>query len=105
MPGGNVFDNARSGFRTEQEVAIETIFPAKNKFQMLQMITEYQPRSIVPWSVLGIFRREYHSKTLEIFQEECNTNNIARERQGRLEAQAIYSRPKFHEEGKEGSVE
>jgi len=99
---GGVFDNAKVGFKTEQELAIETLFPAKNRLQMLQMITETAPRAEMPWSVLGIFRRRFHSQVLSIFQEENNLNQIAKERKGRLEAEAIYSRPKVEApEGKE----
>jgi hypothetical protein len=103
MPGGgSLWDKRDIGFRTEQEQAYEAMFPAKTWFQRLQMMTETQPRAIVPWSVLGIFRRLYGSKVLTYFQEENNTNNIAKERAGRLEAEAIWSRPRLKDESKEG---
>ena len=102
MPiGGSVWDNAKGGFQTEQEIAAKTLFPAKDRFQMLQMITETAPRAEMPWSVLGIFRRRFKSEVLSIFQEENNVNQIAKERKGRLELETIFSRPRLKSEDDE----
>ena len=53
---------------------------------MLQMTTQLQPRTVMAWSVLGVFRRKFHSKVLRMFQEEHNYNRIAENRIGRGEA-------------------
>ena len=89
--GDSILDSLRSGIKTEEEVAIEALFPTKDKFKMLQMITEQQPRAIIPWSVLGVFRRKYKSEVLRIVQEEHNLNKIAQERKGRLELSEVVA--------------
>ena len=98
MGKGGLFDKGNVGFETEQELAIKTLFPAKDRFQMLQMITETAPRAEACWSVLGVFRRMFNSETLAMFQEENNLNQVAKERKGRLEAETIYSRPRLKED-------
>ncbi len=90
--GQGFFDNMRAGVRSEEEVAIEALFPTKNKFQMLQMITEQQPKAVMSWSIVGLFRRKYNSKVLRIFQEEFGLNKIAQDRKGRLELSEVVAR-------------
>lgn len=104
MPGGKggIFETLRAGVKSEEELAIEAFFPTKDKFKMLQMITEQQPKAITPWSVLGVFRRRYRSQVLRMFQEEFNMNKISQERKGRLElSEILVSRKKALEEEKE----
>lgn len=86
---GSIFETLRAGVQSEEEVALHFLFPAKNRFEYLQMLTEQQPRAITPFSVLGIFRDKYKSKILKKFQEEHNINKIAQERKGRLEGSEI----------------
>jgi len=101
MPGGSFFDRARQGFVSDEEMAIQALFPTKDRFKMLQMITEVAPRAEMPWSVLGVFRVKFKSKVLRIFQEEHNLNKIAQDRKGRLELSEIVARPKAKEEKEE----
>jgi hypothetical protein len=91
MPGGgkSLWDSLRSGAGSEETEALNFLFPAKNKFEFLQMLTDQQPRAIIPWSVLGIFRDKYKSKTLRSVQYEHNVNKIAQERKGRLEGSEV----------------
>lgn len=100
MPDGKgIFDSLRAGVKSEEELAIEAMFPTKDKFKMLQMITEQQPKAITPWSVLGVFRRRFKSVVLRQFQEEYNLNKIAQERKGRLElSEVVAARKKALEE-------
>jgi len=65
------------------------MFPATGRFQMLQMLTEQQPGAVMPWSVLGVFRRKYKSKVLGILQEEFSLNKVSQDRKGRLEGSEI----------------
>lgn len=88
---GGFFDRLRIGVQTEEEIAVRSLFPTTDKFKMLQMINEQQPKAITPWSVLGVFRRLYSSKVLRIFQEEHNLNKVAQERKGRLELSEIFA--------------
>ena len=90
----NLFDKTRQAFTTEDEVAVSSLFPAKNKFQMLQMITELSPRSQPAWMILGLFRRRFKSVVLGDIQEEHNVNKIAQERKGRLELSEVFSSPR-----------
>ena len=89
MAQGGIFDSIRSGVQSDEEMALKFLFPAKNKFEYLQMLTEQQNRAITPFSVLGVFRKKYKSKILTSFQEEHNINKIALERKGRLEGSEI----------------
>lgn len=97
--GGGIFETLRAGVKSEEELAVEALFPTKDKFKMLQMITEQQPKAITPWSVLGVFRRRYKSQVLRMFQEEFNMNKISQERKGRLElSEVVAARRKALEE-------
>jgi len=88
---GSAFDSVRSGFQSEEQIAIEALFPTKDKFKMLQMITEQTVRANIPWSVLGVFRRKFKSEVLRMFQEEHNLNKVAQDRKGRLELSEIVA--------------
>jgi len=92
-----LFDKVRQNFATEDEVAVKSLFPAKSKFQMLQMITELSPRSQPSWMILGLFRKRFKSKVLETLQEEHNVNKVAQERKGRLELSEIFTSPRKKE--------
>ena len=99
MPAGRIggkglFGGARDAFKSEEEVAIEALFPTNDRFQMLQMITEVAVRAEMPWTVLGVFRRRFKSQVLRVLQEEHNLNKIAQERKGRLELSEIVSSPR-----------
>lgn len=85
----SLWDTLRGGAKSEEEMALNFLFPAKNKFEYLQMLTEQQPRAIIPWSVLGVFRNKYKSKVLREVQYEHNVNKIAQERKGRLEGSEV----------------
>jgi len=94
-------DNIRVGVQSENELAIDAMFPTKDKFKMLQMIGELNIRAEMPFTVLGVFRRMYKSKVLRMFQEEHNLNKISLDRKGRLELSEIVASRKRIEEGKE----
>ncbi len=89
--GSRIMEGIRSGIVTDQEVAIKALFPTTDKFKMLQMITDQNSRSMMPWSVLGLFRRMYKSKVLEAIQEEYGLNKIALDRKGRLELSEVVA--------------
>ena len=92
MPKGQgIFESMRAGVRSEEEVALEYMIPAKDQFRRLQMMTRHSFRSMPSLSMLGLFRRLYKSKVLGIFQEELNTNKIALDGLGRLEAAEVLS--------------
>lgn len=99
MPGGkgSFFESLRAGVQTEEEIAISALFPTKDKYKMLQMITEQQPKAVIPWSVCGVFRRLYGSKVLKMLQEEHNLNKIAQERKGRLELSEVVAARRIKE--------
>lgn len=98
---GGIFDALRAGVHTEEELAVQALFPTTDKFKMLQMITEQMPRSVIPWSVLGVFRRKYKSDVLKMFQEEHNLNKIAQDRKGRGELAEIMIGVRRKEEKEE----
>jgi len=86
-----MFGKIKAGIQSEEEVAIQALFPTTNKFKMLQMITELQPNAVTSFSVLGVFRRRFKSNTLTVFQEEYGLNKIAQERKGRLELSEVVA--------------
>jgi len=94
MPGGRsvgIFEGLRAGIQSEEEVAMQWMFPAKTTFRRLQMMTHHSNKAMVPLSVLGLFRRMYKSNVLSIFQEELGYNKIALDRLGRLEGSEIVA--------------
>lgn len=92
-----LFGGIRAGIQSEEEIAIDALFPTKDKFKMLQMITEQPVKAIIPFSVLGVFRRRFNSSVLRIFQEEYNLNKVAQERKGRLELSEVVAAGKRKE--------
>ena len=100
MPGRKegIFEALRAGVQSEEEIAIEALFPTHDKQKMLQMITHHQMRAMVPLSILGLFRRLYKSKTLQMFQEELGLNKIALDRLGRVELSEIVAAGKRRRE-------
>ena len=86
-----IFEGMRAGVQSEEEVALQFMFPAKNHFQRLQMMTHHSNKAMVPLSVLGLFRRMYHSKVLGMFQEELALNKVALDRLGRVEGSEIVA--------------
>lgn len=98
---GSIFESMRLGVQSEEQLAIETMFPFKDKFKMLQATTEIQLKATMPWSILGYFRRKYKSEFLKTLQEEHNINKISLDRKGRLELSEIVAsirKPKEREE-------
>ena len=93
------FEGFATSTGSEEQAILEFLFPAKNRFQRLQMLGELQPRLIPPWSVTGLFRRLYDSKVLTIWQEECILNKVSQERKGRLEGAetAVASRRRLED--------
>jgi len=88
---GGIFEKLREGVLSEEEIAVRALFPTTDKYRMLQMITDQQPKAIMPWNVLGVFRRKYKSEVLKMLQEEHNLNKIAQERLGRVELSEIFA--------------
>lgn len=88
---GSLWDTLRAGASSEEQSALNFLFPAKSRFEYQQMLTDQQPRAVTPFSVLGVFRRRYKSKVLQMFQEEHNINKIAVDRKGRLEGAEIVA--------------
>jgi len=99
MGKAGIFEGMRAGLQSEEEVALQWMFPAKNNFQKLQMMTHHSNKAMVPLSVLGLFRRMYGSKVLSMFQEELGFNKIALDRLGRVEgSEIVAARRKAREE-------
>jgi len=86
-----LFDTLRAGVKSEDEVALEFMFPAKDQYKRLQMMTRHQYGIQPSLAVCGLFRRLYGSKVLKIFQEELNINKIALDGLGRIEGAEIVS--------------
>lgn len=84
--GESLIDDLKGMVRSEEQIAMDTLFPSKDELKMLQMMNRVAPRMTTALSVLGFMRRRFNSDVLRIFQEELTLNNIAREGFGRAEA-------------------
>lgn len=96
-----IFEGLRAGVQSEEEIALEFMFPAKDHFRRLQMMTHHQMRAMVQLSVLGLFRRMYKSNVLRTFQEELGYNKIALDRLGRVEGSEIVAARRIAREKEE----
>lgn len=90
------FGGIKVGSKTEEELAFDVLFPGLTPLQRLQMISEYNARTINPFSVLGVLRRLYSGNGRNfdpwyVYQEEYSSNRISLERKGRLEASEIVA--------------
>ncbi len=88
---GGIFESIRASIQSEEQLALQFMFPFKDQFRLLQSLTEFRNREIPSWSIVGVFRRKYNSKFLKMFQEEVMTNKIAVDRKGRLEGSEIVA--------------
>ena len=97
-----IFEGLRAGIQSEEEIALQWMFPAKSNFTKLQMMTHHSNKAMVPLAVLGLFRRMYSSNVLKVFQEELGTNKIALDRLGRVEgSEIVAARRKAREENED----
>jgi len=87
------------------ELGVKRMFPARNKPQMLQMLSETGHKSQMPQTIVGMFQRLYSGKkksdpadVLGIVLEELRCNSIALDRKGRLELSEIIARPRLRED-------
>lgn len=85
------------GGQSETEQELRLVFPGKNQFQMLQQLTEYNAPACNAFAVLGIFRRMYHSRILEAFQEEYSLNRKSLDRRGEVGAIEVLAARKPRE--------
>lgn len=93
----------RIGSPTEEELAFETLFPAVTPIQKLQMISDYNARTINSLSVLGVLRRLYSGNGRNfdpwyVYQEEYSSNRFSLDRKSRLEASEIVAAVRRKEE-------
>ncbi len=77
--------------QSSEEAALQFIFPTKDKFKQLQMLTEFRPKEVVPLSIVGVHRRLFKSNVLKIWQEEIHTNRKSLDRKGELVAAEILA--------------
>jgi hypothetical protein len=78
-----------TGMESDETQAIQALFPTKDKFRMLQMISDLSPRSVGLISVLGVIRRRFNSQVLLMYEEELRMNKIAQDRKGRIELSEV----------------
>ena len=91
------------GSKGEEELAFDILFPGVTDLQRLQMITEYNARTINPFAVLGVLRRLYagNGRNFDpwyVYQEEYSSDRISLDRKGRLEASEIVAAVRRKEE-------
>ena len=89
------FGSVKINTETEEALAFKILFPAKNKLQHLQMITEIPNRLRVPMAVMGVIRRLYASTgnidAIQTFEEEFYVLGLPIDRKSRLEAAEIVA--------------
>ena len=89
MPGNSIFEGIGSGMESDETVAIQALFPTKDAFKKLCMISDLTPRSVGLISVLGVIRRRFNSTVLLMYEEELRMNKIAQDRKGRIELSEV----------------
>jgi len=99
---GKEFGSVKIQTESEEALAFKVLFPAKNKLQHLQMITEIPnrlrvPMAVmrVPMAVMGVIRRLYASTgnidAIQTFEEEFYVLGLPIDRKSRLEASEIVA--------------
>ena len=76
--------------QSDEEVAVKALFPARNRAQMLSMITELPESAIVPFAALGVIKRRFHSDVIAMFEDEIYSKKISVNRKGRLELSEVF---------------
>ena len=79
------------GGKTEEEVAFETLFPYSSRYQLLQMTTRFSNREIPLVAIVGVLRRIFGLKSLEVYQEELMVDKISSDGLGRAEGAEIVA--------------
>ena len=87
--GSSLLEGIGTGLESDETQAIQALFPTKDKFRMLQMISDLSPRSVGLISVLGVIRRRFNSQVLLMYEEELRMNKIAQDRKGRIELSEV----------------
>lgn len=97
------FGRVNVGGKSEEEIAFDVLFPGKTELQRLQMISDYNARTVPPFSVLGVLRRLYSGNGRNfdpwyVYQEEYSSNRLSLDRKSRLEASEIVAAVRRKEE-------
>ena len=98
------YGSVKIGSKSEEELAFAYLFPGKTDLQRLQMISDYNSRTINPFSVLGVLRRLFSGNGRNFFdpwyvyQEEYSSNRLSLDRKSRLEASEIVAAVRRKEE-------
>ena len=90
MTMGKGFGGINQTFQSEEELAVNSLFPAKDKARRLQMITDLQPKAVIPLAVLGVIKRRFKSDVIAIFEDEFYSKLLSKDRKGRLELSEIF---------------
>ena len=100
-PKGDIFEAMRMGVTSEEQLALGFIFPTKDPYRKLKMLSDLKPRTVTLFTVLDVMRRRFKSDVLKMIGEEYYMGQKARERLGigeALEILAAIRRPKGEEE-------
>ena len=87
--GSSLLEGIGTGLDSDETIAIQALFPTKDSFKKLMMISDLSPRSVGLISVLGVIRRRFNSTILLMYEEELRMNKIAQDRKGRIELSEV----------------
>ena len=87
--GSSLLEGIGTGMESDESIAIAALFPTKDSFKKLMMISDLSPRSVGLISVLGVIRRRFNSTILLMYEEELRMNKIAQDRKGRIELSEV----------------
>ena len=87
--GSSLLEGIGTGLESDETIAIQALFPTKDSFKKLMMISDLSPRSVGLISVLGVIRRRFNSTILLMYEEELRMNKIAQDRKGRIELSEV----------------
>ena len=85
----SLLEGIGTGLDSDETIAIQALFPTKDPFKKLCMISDLSPRSVGLISVLGVIRRRFNSTVLLMYEEELRMNKIAQDRKGRIELSEV----------------
>jgi len=86
---GSLLDGLGIGGVSEDQIALQTLYPTNDPFKKLQMVSDVKLKMVPGLSVMGVLRRRFKSTILRMWDEEYRINTIPVDRKSRIEAAEI----------------
>jgi len=100
-PKGDIFEAMRMGVTSEEQLALAFMYPTKDKYKQLKMLSDLKPRTVTLFTVLDFMQWRFKSDVLKHIGMEYYMGQKARERLGISEALEILAAIRRPREGEE----